>query len=112
MTLILHEGGPQDGGVEEVPPAMTASGELQYARSGDAVNDVYRRSEPVELVDTAKGAAEVWVHVTTSTPVQDGEPFPDPYPTSTAFGPLDSDNAKEWRKDKRKWEEEHGPPPT
>ncbi|SOC53577.1 hypothetical protein SAMN05660748_4502 [Blastococcus aggregatus] len=44
------------------------------------------------------------------TPELDGEPFPEPYPQSTGFGPMDSDDAKEWRKAKAKWEKEHGPP--
>jgi hypothetical protein len=45
-----------------------------------------------------------------ATQEQNGEPFPDPPPEKTGFGPLDSDNYKEWLKDKRRWEAEHGPP--
>lgn len=37
-------------------------------------------------------------------------PFPEPFPEKTGFGPIDADNAKEWRKDKAKWEREHGTP--
>ena len=40
----------------------------------------------------------------------DHKPFPTPYPEDTGFGPLDYDNAKEWRKDKAKWEAIHGAP--
>ena len=30
--------------------------------------------------------------------------YPEPAPAATGFGPMDSDNRKEWRKDKAKWE--------
>ena len=30
--------------------------------------------------------------------------YPEPVPEETGFGPMDSDNRKEWRKDKAKWE--------
>jgi len=63
MTLIVHRGGPQDGGVEEVPSEMAANGTLTYASSRDSVNDCYQRSEPLEHEETAMGSAEVWVHV-------------------------------------------------
>lgn len=30
--------------------------------------------------------------------------YPEPKPQRTGFGPMDSDDEKEWRKDKAKWE--------
>ncbi|WP_156149265.1 hypothetical protein [Microbacterium foliorum] len=41
---------------------------------------------------------------------KDYAPFPDPFPEDSGFGPLTSDNRKEWWKDKRKWEAVHGSP--
>ena len=40
----------------------------------------------------------------------DHQPFPEPYPEDTGFSPLDSDNRKEWRNAKAKWEAIHGQP--
>lgn len=34
--------------------------------------------------------------------------FPEPFPEKTGFGSLDAENQKEWRKDKARWEKEHG----
>ena len=31
-------------------------------------------------------------------------PFPVSRPRETGFGPLDSDNSKEWNRDRRRWE--------
>lgn len=45
-----------------------------------------------------------------TTEEPDGEPFPEPPPAETGFGPLDSDNYKEWLKQKREWEREHASP--
>jgi len=63
MTLIVHRGGPHDGGVEDVPAEMTANGTMQYASSRDTVQDRYQRSDPLEHEETEMGTAEVWVHV-------------------------------------------------
>lgn len=41
---------------------------------------------------------------------KDYAPYPHPFPVSSGFSPLDSDDRKEWRKDKAKWEAEHGHP--
>lgn len=41
---------------------------------------------------------------------KDYAPFPEPFPTDTGFSPLDSDNRKEWRTDKARWEAIHGHP--
>lgn len=35
--------------------------------------------------------------------------YPEPFPEKTGFPPLDSDNQKEWRKDKAKWEKANPP---
>jgi hypothetical protein len=41
---------------------------------------------------------------------RDFAPFPDPFPEDSIFSPITSDDRKEWRKAKAKWEAEHGRP--
>ena len=40
----------------------------------------------------------------------DHAPFPEPKPEKTGFGPMDSDDLKEWQKARRRWVTEHGEP--
>ena len=57
-----------------------------------------------ELPEPARGRLEALAeHYDPATP------FPDPAPKSQGFGPLDSDNHKEWLQDRRKWDEGRRP---
>ncbi|SFT82581.1 hypothetical protein SAMN05660657_03318 [Geodermatophilus amargosae] len=47
--------------------------------------------------------------MTDDTKARDGAPFPEPRPERTGFGPMDTDDLRQWLKAKRRWEEEHGP---
>jgi hypothetical protein len=59
VPLILHWGGPRHGELDEVSDALTSSSLLVY--DGPRWIGVYERFEPVEVRDTPRGPAEVWV---------------------------------------------------
>lgn len=59
LSLVFHWGGPRHGEVDDVPAELLASAVLVYA--GPRWFGVYERFEPVQVQDTTRGPAEVWV---------------------------------------------------
>ncbi|MPQ99372.1 hypothetical protein GB931_15890 [Modestobacter sp. I12A-02628] len=59
MPLVFHWGGPRDQQVADLPADMLASAVLVY--DGPRWLGVYERTDPVQVVRSDRGPAEVWV---------------------------------------------------
>jgi hypothetical protein len=59
VPLIFHWAGPRDQQVAQVPAAALKSSILVY--DGPRWIGVYERLEPLQVLPTAQGQAEVWV---------------------------------------------------
>ncbi len=59
MPLVFHWGGPRHGAVDDLRPELLASSVLVY--DGPQWFGVYERFQPVQVRETDRGPAEVWV---------------------------------------------------